>query len=136
MTTSSTQDPAPPVPGGTRTRFGCVIYLCPSGGDRAAALREESERYVQDIGWRVLAVIVESEPERSPVEREGLGRALALVRAERPRAIFTPWRSMISHRKDLYYAFAGAVEATGGFVYARNMTGPDEAPDSDWAVAW
>ncbi len=135
MTTSSTQDPAPPVPGGTCTCFGCVIYLYPSGGDRAAALRKESERYVQDIGWRVLDVIVESEPERFPAEREGLGRALALIRTEGPGVIFTPWRSMISHRKDLYYAFAGAVEAAGGFVYARNMTGPSEAPDSEWAAA-
>ncbi len=41
---------------------------------------------------------------------------------------------MISHRRDAYFAFAGVVEAAGGFVYARNVTGPDEAPDSEWAA--
>lgn len=115
-----------------RTRFGCVIYLCPSGRGRVGVLREECERYVQEIGWRALDVVVEREPGRSPAEREGLQRALDLIRAQGHAALFTPWRSTISCRKETYFGFAGVVEAAGGFVYARNLTGPDEALDSEW----
>ncbi len=107
-------------------RFGCIVYLAGTGAKVTSRLREETQAYVEAIGWRVVVAVEEAETSLPPGKRKGLKRALDMIEAGEAGAIVTPWRSMISPDADEYHELNRTLYAAGGFVYARGLTAPGE----------
>ncbi|WP_367129899.1 MULTISPECIES: hypothetical protein [Streptomyces] len=114
-------------------RFRCVIYLSGVEGADVELHRQGCLETADVLGWDVAALIVESDRRAVPPwEREGLASVLGHLRRGEAGAILTAWRSMISTSLDEYKQTLREIEEDGGFVYAKRLTGPEEANGEAW----
>ncbi|WP_171166383.1 hypothetical protein [Streptomyces sp. I05A-00742] len=107
-------------------RFRCVIYLSGGIDSVTARAREDCQGAAYAFGWSVVAVIEADEGHMTPRERIGLSSALRYIRSGAAGVVLTAWRSMIATSAEEYREVARSVEESGGFVYARTLTGPSD----------
>jgi hypothetical protein len=97
-------------------RFRVVIYLRGARNADLSVPRTQCREYAEAFGWDVVAEIEEAEGLNNPAEREGLARAIELVKEKRAGALLTPWRTMISPIAREYDETARSIEKWGGFL--------------------
>ena len=112
-------------------KFPVVIYLCGARNADLSVPRDQCREYAEAFRWDVVAEIEEAEGLNNPAEREGLKRAIDLVKEKRAFAVLTPWRTMISPIAREYDETARSIEKWGGFLQVMDAADAQAGAGAD-----